>query len=200
MFRMLKSCLAIALAGASVECAASSAGVKPSDSTSFSSHQVGSTCLPPYWGGILAGSSTDREVIKLYGEGFRTERQGTDVRLFTDLKRASTVVVQFGTDSIVESLTVWGRLEPGLDEPTVEKMVSPWLERQDPFGGWGSIHFGDSPQQVRENMGEPIHVWNDGDLLVWVYNSVCACALETGLSFRFNGGGLLAFEIWAAGG
>ncbi len=46
----------------------------------------------------------------------------------------------------------------------------------------------------------PLHVWIDGDLLLWVYDSVCARELETGLSFRFNAGGLLAYEIWAAGG
>jgi hypothetical protein len=136
----------------------------------------------------------------LYGEGFQSERHGDDVRLYTDPQKATTVVITFGTDRIVESLTVWGRLEAGLDHTTVEKMVSPWLERQDPFGGWGSLHFGDSQEQVRENMGQPIHVWNDGELLVWVYDSVCACELETGLSFRFDRGRLLAFEIWAAGG
>src|SRR5213594_3605834 len=61
------------------------------------------TCLPPYWAGLLAGSSTEREARQLLGDGYSTERQGETVRLYTDSSRSTTLVIKFGTDAIVTS-------------------------------------------------------------------------------------------------
>jgi len=34
------------------------------------------TCLPPFWGGVLAGSSIKEDVLKLYGPGVFVAEEG----------------------------------------------------------------------------------------------------------------------------
>src|SRR5678815_6188295 len=57
---------------------------KPAPS-SVTNSQPHATCLPPFWAGLLAGSSTEREVKQLLGDGYSTDRHGESVRLYTCL-------------------------------------------------------------------------------------------------------------------
>lgn len=158
------------------------------------------TCLPPFWAGLLAGSSTDREVKALLGEGYPTERHGQTVRLYTDPKRSATLVVELGTDSIVTSVDIWQGLEAGIPPHALPRMVSSWLRPSDGIGVWGGVHLGANQETVLKNMGTPLSVASENKLTVWVYESLCACELSTGLAFRFEGDRLISFGVWALNG
>ena len=157
-------------------------------------------CLPPYWAGLLAGSSTDAEVRRLLGDGYETERRGETVRLFTNPSRSATLIVQFGTDRIVTSVDLWAGVEAGLSPSSVEKMVSTFLRSNDGIGNWGQIHLGDTKAVVEANLGTPTQARTEDNLLLWTYESACACELSTGLVFRFQGGRLVSFGVWALNG
>ena len=165
--------------------------------TAFS---VNSTCLPPFWAGLLAGTSTEREVRQLLGNGHATERHGESVRLYTDPSKAATLVVEFGTDSIVTSVDLWQGLEAGLPPTAVAGMVTAWLRPSDGIGVWGGVHLGASKAAVQKNMGKPLRVDSEKNLSVWVYESFCSCELATGLTFRFDGDHLVSFGVWALNG
>jgi len=38
--------------------------------------QPPTTCLPPFWGGVLAGGSTKEDVLRLYGPGIFVAEEG----------------------------------------------------------------------------------------------------------------------------
>jgi hypothetical protein len=159
------------------------------------------TCLPPYWAGVLAGSSSEREVTHLLGTGYSTELQGAPVRLYTDPGRSSTLVVTLGTDNIVTGLDLWQALDPALDSSAASQArASTWLRPHDGFGAWGELHLGSTIADVRKNMGKPSSVSSESDLAVLSYSSTCACELDTGLVFRFRNDRLVSFGVWALNG
>jgi hypothetical protein len=196
---MLASGWVLASAGCAVSSVAGGARVDPSAPGGSSS--VASTCLSPYWAGLLAGESTLREVAQLLGSGYSTERQGEDVRLYTDPSRSSTLVVTFGTDNIVTTVDLWETLDAELRSSTVsEAAVSRWVRPHDGIGAWGELHLGSTTADVRKNMGEPRWVRTQDNLSVWSYSSVCACDLQTGFTFRFAFDRLVSFGVWAENG
>jgi hypothetical protein len=158
-------------------------------------------CLPPYWGGLLAGVSTDSEVTRLLGDGHLDEKYNVaGARFYTDSSRSTTLKVEFGTDRIVASAELREGVDPGLSADIVDEMVSKWVRPSAGVGVWWNIHLGDSEAAVRKNLREPTTIDREGEETVWWYESVCACELPAGLSFRFLGGRLVAFSVWAAMG
>lgn len=157
-----------------------------------------SICLPPYWGGLLAGISTDSEVTRLLGKGHFEEEQGVvGTRYFTDSSKSTTLRVQYGTDLLVATAELREGLDASVSPAVAEEMVSQWLRPANGLGVWWGIHLGDSQSAVRENLGEPSEIRQEGNETVWSYESACACELATGLSFNFRADRLVAFSIWA---
>lgn len=156
------------------------------------------TCVPPFWGGVLAGSTRVEAVARLFGRGVTTKVRGEDVRFYTDRAKSRTVMIRF-SDNVVTSLDVWeGLAVPGL--PNAGDTRSDWLRPTEGLGVWAGVNIGASGSSVRENMGEPARVLTEDGFSVWVYESSCACELSTGLVFRFRADRLVSFGIWAAAG
>jgi len=157
-----------------------------------------SICLPPYWGGLLAGSSTDSEVTRLLGKGHFEEQHGVvGARYFTDLSKSTTLKVEYGTDLLVASAELREGLDASISPEIADEMVSQWLRPANGLGVWSGIRLGDSQSAVRTNLGEPSEIRQEGNETVWSYESACACELATGLSFSFRADRLVAFSIWA---
>lgn len=161
----------------------------------------GRTCLPPFWGGILAGMSTDAEVTQLFGAGTFDPSLGEDgERRFVDSARTATLIVEYGTDQVVVSAEVKQGIPSGLGTDAIERMVAPRFDPDGGIGVWFDIHLGDTRDAVRKNLGAPASSRREGDQDVWTYQSTCACALEAGFTFRFTNGHLTSFAIWSEDG
>jgi hypothetical protein len=66
-----------------------------------------STCLPPFWGGVLAGSSIKENVLRLYGPGiFASEEGDSGGSYYRDAKGSVTLHAVYYTDTIVGELEV----------------------------------------------------------------------------------------------
>lgn len=156
----------------------------------------GQTCLPPFWGGVLAGSTRLEAVERLFGRAVATEVQGSDARVYIDGSQSRTVVIKF-FDRVVTSLDVWGSAAapPGV---RVSALTSDWIKAQEGIGVWAELNVGTAgTASVRKNMGEPQAVSRRDDLLIWTYQSSCACELASGLTFRFRGEQLVSFGVWS---
>lgn len=191
--RRASSLLGVALM---LGCTPGPAGKPPTSAQpQFASHSV---CLPPYWGGLLAGVSTDSEVVRLFGKGRLFEDRGTNGRrYFTDRSKSSTLRIDFGTDRIVAVVELREGLDEAISPEIADEIVSEWVEPAHGVGAWWDLHLGDSDAAVRKNLGDPAEVRQEGPEAVWTHNSTCACELGTGLSFNFRNGRLVAFSVWA---
>jgi hypothetical protein len=115
---------------------------------------------PLYWGGILVGFTQEREVVKLYGAGLHANKgPGPDcgTRYYTNSTYTLTMVVEFGTDCIVEGLWICRGfvLPPSFSDSAKAKMVSDFfLPYKDKFVFPG-LQFGDTTQRVFYVLGSP---------------------------------------------
>jgi len=159
------------------------------------------TCLPAYWGGLLAGLSTDSEVTELYGTGRHDASQGeTGARTFVDASKSATLIVELGTDRVVSSVEVREGVPAGLKPGEAKRMVATRFRPTAGVGVHFGVHLGDSPAAVRDHLGSPTSIRSEGDTEVWGYESSCACELSAGLSFRFLNGRLVSFSVWQLSG
>lgn len=156
-----------------------------------------SVCLPPYWGGLLAGMSTEAEVKALYGEGQLGESGG---RSFVDSSKSATLIIEFGTDRVVSSVEVREGLPPGLTAGTAKRLVAARFQPRAGIGVHFGLHLGASRDAVRGNLGAPSSSRSDSDGEIWTYDSSCGCELPAGLSFRFVAERLVGFSVWQLNG
>ncbi|MDE3058569.1 MAG: hypothetical protein KGJ59_11505 [Bacteroidota bacterium] len=160
----------------------------------------GKTCLAPYWGGILAGYSTDREVRQLYGDGVYFDSIGDcGSRFYTNPSKTVTMEVVLTNDCIVEEVEVRQGFHPPhqLAEGDQDKMVSDFLDHSHGLGNFYELMFGKTFTEVEETNGPPQHVDVDDGETRWIYESVCHCELSSGIAYRFKNGLVVAVEFWA---
>jgi hypothetical protein len=156
------------------------------------------TCLPPFWGGILAGGTSRPEVTRLYGEGvYLPDEKGFPASYYVDTKGAVTLHVIYGTDDLVRVLEITsGNTAPAAwrNDPHIK---SPSLQPPFVFGAWGKLSLGDSVEAVTSNMGEPFERQQGSDSeATLLYQSTCSCDLYSGISFTFRGGRLVRVSYW----
>jgi hypothetical protein len=154
-----------------------------------------STCLPPFWGGVLAGSSTKEHVVGLYGQGILAPDEGdSGGSYYRDAKGTITLHAVYYTDQIVGTLEV---IEGNALPPNARQRpeaVSPFLKP--PFLHAGRA-FGATEEAVVSSMGQPTRKEKEEDgLTTFVYLSDCHCELESGISFVFRKGRLFKVVYW----
>jgi len=153
------------------------------------------TCLPPFWGGVLAGSSIKEDVLKLYGPGvFVAEEGDTGGSYYRDAKGSVTLHAMYFTDNIVGVLEVseGNALPPSARQRP--EAVSSYLKP--PFLHAG-LAFGTKEEAVLAEMGRPARREKASDgLVTLVYLSTCRCELESGISFVLKGGRLVKVVYW----
>ena len=158
------------------------------------------SCLPQFWGGVLAGSTDRQQVERLLGQGvFVPSENGFPVSYYLDSGNAITVRIAYGTDGLVQTLDVieGNRVPEQLKGD--EALVSEFLRPPFAFGGLGEIKFGASPESVKTNMGPPTRVLS-GEEPEFVYVNPCSCELEGGISFSFVGDRLVKVSYWQSFG
>jgi len=158
----------------------------------------GTICLAPYWGGILAGYSSEREVVKLYGNGVKLDSLGdTGCRYYADPTQKITMIVIFGTDGLVQDLKLISGFHPPnqINETEFQMMASDYLKRDEGFGYWNELHFGDSMDKVDKNLGPPQDTYTHSEI-IWVYESVCHCELASAIRFGFKDGKLVSISFF----
>jgi hypothetical protein len=154
-----------------------------------------STCMPPFWGGVLAGSSIKEDVLRLYGPGISAPEEGdTGGSYYLDAKGSVTLHAVYYTDTIVGELEV---IEGNALPPSARKRpeaVSPNLKP--PFLHAG-LPFGSTEEAVLAAMGQPTRKEKEGDSFVtFIYLSACRCELESGISFVFKNSRLVKIVYW----
>jgi hypothetical protein len=156
----------------------------------------GGTCLPPFWGGVLAGNTRLEAVERLFGHAVATEIDGSEARTYLDPSKSRAVVIKF-FDHVVTSLDVW---DAAAATPSLKAgaLISDWIEPQAGIGVSAGLRIGTSgTTSVRKNMGEPRTVTRRDGLEIWTYESNFGCELPSGLSFRFRGEQLVSFGVWS---
>ena len=112
-----------------------------------------STCLPPFWGGLLAGASVKKEVLRLYGPGiFASEEGDIGGSYYRDAQGAITLHLVYYTDTIVGELEVIEGNALPLSARQRAEAVSPNLKP--PFLHAG-LAFGATEEAVLSAMGQP---------------------------------------------
>ena len=154
------------------------------------------TCLPPFWGGVLAGGSDRRDVEKLYGRGYFVANEGdSGGSWYRDAKGTVTLHAVYYTDRVVGDLEVF---EGNALPPSARKRpeaVSSYL--QPPFLH-GGLAFGAAEEAVLSNMGTPSRKEKSEEgLETLVYVTSCRCELESGISFAFKKGRLVKVVYWS---
>jgi hypothetical protein len=153
------------------------------------------TCLPPFWGGVLAGSSVKGDVLKLYGRGIFVSKEGdTGGSYYRDAKGTVTLHAVYYTDTVVGDLEVIEGNAIPLNARQRPEAVSPYLKP--PFLHAG-LAFGSTEEAVLSSMGQPARREKGEDgLVTFVYQSSCRCNVEAGISFVFRKGRLIKAVYW----
>jgi hypothetical protein len=157
------------------------------------------TCLPPFWGGVLAGSSVKGDVLRLYGPGiFVSEEGDTGGSYYRDSKGSITLHAVYYTDTVVGELEVIEGNALPLSARKRPEAVSPYLKP--PFLHAG-LAFGSTEEAILAQMGRPTRKDKDKDgLVTLVYLSTCRCELESGISFALRNGKLAKVVYWSETG
>jgi len=156
-------------------------------------------CVPPFWGGVLAGQSTKDHVLRLYGSGVFTPNEGdSGGTYYRDSKRSITLHVVYYTDEMVGALElIQGNALPSSARAS-SGAVSRYLKPPFLFEG---LTFGATEAAVLSRMGTPSREEKDEEgLRTLVFLSTCGWDLESGISFVFRRSRLVKVIYWAASG
>jgi hypothetical protein len=160
----------------------------------------GTVCFPPAWGGIVPGITVERDLITLYGDGLaREDVSGAVTRYYSDADRSVTVVVEVGTDGIVDSVTlISGVVVPEGYDPD-SAFISPRVDPAEGFGNYYKLRLGSTRADVKNNLGEPPSAKDmDADPDVWIYGTdyISDCYGQATMTIRFQGDKVSSVEFY----
>ena len=121
--------------------------------------------------GIVAGISTDRDVVRMYGPGLFAPAEGHGGgRYYVDAKRSVTLHVETGVDSYIESVSYGkGVRLPAALRKEVVKAVSTSLAATE-FSGAG-LRIGESALSILRQFGKPKSDHRAGRMRILRYES-----------------------------
>jgi hypothetical protein len=125
-------------------------------------------CDPPHWAGIVPCITEDRDVVALHGKGLFADDLGHDGgRYYTDKDRKITLIVEIGTDHVIESVTIVSGLEAPEGSPLKALPVSKRIEADERICNEGDLEVGAPAELVRKLLGEThdIEKVADGEVL-----------------------------------
>jgi hypothetical protein len=113
-------------------------------------------CVPG-WGDIVPGTTSDHDLVALYGEGtFIEGLDGVFARLYRDAGVTLAVIVNVRAGGLVESVTLEPKFPPSEIIPTVHIAAdSAHVHPEVGFGVQDALHLGSTRDEVRANLGEP---------------------------------------------
>lgn len=164
---------------------------------------AGTVCFPPAWGGIVPGITEERDLVALYGDGLsEKDSSGVVTRYYSDPDKSVSVVVEVGTDGVVDSV----KLVSGVTVPDGYDPDSAYTsERVDPgegFGNYYKLHLGATRAEVRGNLGEPPSAKDaDADPNVWSYGTdyISDCYGQATMTVTFVGDRVSSIEFYNGG-
>lgn len=166
--------------------------------------ETGVTCIPPFWGGILAGSSEMKDVQALHGQGLYAMNKYTDggSLFYCSKDKKISMEVSFTTDLIVyEVILREGCVKPkslkNNDSFSISQMISNHLTSKIRVGVWGEINFSSKKSDVAKNMGEPKKINKEDGKTTYIYYYSGGCELYEGISFVFKNGKIIEIIFWA---
>ncbi len=142
-------------------------------------------CYPPYFGGIVAGITLDRDVVTLYGKGFFTDSMmAIGARYYTDSLRSVTMEVELGVDHMIDRITI----QTGVHFPSNgPRDVSPFVSaRLDPRETMTKSGLGSSRDEVEKELGKPTRAMNDGQTWEYAMSASKECAIYPTMTFWFS--------------
>jgi hypothetical protein len=166
------------------------------------------TCLSPFIGGVLAGQSVDKELVKLLGKGLEVNDDVGHARIYANKDATKFLVARMETDDIVFEMEIASSIEYIFPERIAQnKAVDiPKIVDFPPETNvylLQDVHFGSSVEFVIGILGKPSNTetnqGKNGETLL-EYRSKCSCELPAGLSFKFMNGKLVSINYWAASG
>lgn len=166
------------------------------------------TCLSPFIGGVLAGQSVDKELVKLLGKGLEVNDGVGHARIYANKDATKFLVARMETYDIVFEMEITSSIAYILPERIAQKKASeiPKIVDFPPEMNVSllqDVHFGSSVEFVIGILGKPSNAEvNQGksDETLLEYRSKCSCELPTGISFKFKNGKLVSINYWAASG
>lgn len=156
-------------------------------------------CFPVSFCSVVPGITLDRDVVKLFGEGFFDEQQGHGGgRSYVNNERNITLTIVIGMDHYIESVVI----KNGLDFPdSVRKKIDLYYSDRFEITDNGSLRtgLGSTEAEIISAYGKPtliIEKSDDPDMndcLIWGYEpdgylELKQCYLYSSLYFWFRDG------------
>jgi hypothetical protein len=156
-------------------------------------------CYAPYYGGLLPGESSEREAVKLYGEGYYQNLEYVRERFYYNKSKSHTLIVHFGTDNFVTDIFIHeGMKYPhGKTTKNIKPYVSEWFNPLEGFGKWHRLKIGGSRKDAIKWLGPPHKEISNNE---WEYRSKCSCGLPAGISVIFDSDKVVTVRFWSSQG
>ncbi len=157
-------------------------------------------CLFPYWGRIVPGVSSEKDVTDIYGQGIHRDSIGDcGERFYTNNRHNFTLQVIFTTECIVSDIELYDSLitPPNASQVELAKMVTEFFESpQDEYVYGNVLRFGDTFADVLRTFGAPNWKRDTRDGTLWIYRSAVTLPQKTGVSITFKLGRVVSVRFW----
>lgn len=161
-------------------------------------------CLLPFWGGLLAGQSQDRAVIKLFGNGLLVEKPSSHSRIYSNTDSTIFLIIRIAGDQLVSEIEVTKQVDFEKElAPIQNTRLIPKVNEFPPVIGayfLTKARFGISEKDLMNILGSTrVEITNSKTKETLLeYHSQCSCDLPLGISFKFRAGQLVSYIYWAA--
>jgi len=145
-------------------------------------------------GGVLAGMSTEREIVKLFGNGVYLDTLGdTGSRFYSNRDRTISIIVQFSTDRRVSNFTMLLGFYPPhqLSPKEYPSLITDFID----YHGLLENYLGDDSHEVINWIGKPQKETVDGLTIIWLYESKCHCELRSWIQFKIIKNKIVAISV-----
>ena len=138
-----------------------------------------------HYAGVIAGTSRDKHVVRLLGQGAHRPNESEGVRYYVDPGAMMTMKVSTFTDGIVGEISLEQGVDRSLTKGERGRAVSRRLEPNEGFGNWHALRLGSTREEVQANLGPPTETSGPG---VWMFNAECTCELPQYFTLHFEAG------------
>ena len=140
-------------------------------------------CWPLNFGGVVAGTTNDAQVVRLLGAGALRPFEEDGVRYYLDRNKRATLRIANFTDAVVGEISLPEGVAPGLSTDERRRAVSRYFEPFKGFGSWHALKLGATKGELRSNLSTPAKTEDDD---TWVCEAACTCELPEYLTSYFR--------------
>jgi hypothetical protein len=148
------------------------------------SRKPGTFCWPMHYAGVVAGTSQDKHVVRLLGQGAHRPRESEGARYYVDPSAKMTMKVSTFTDGIVGEIDLESSVTRTFTKGERIRALTRTLDPAEGFGKWHALRLGSTREEVQANLGSPAEMNGPN---VWVFNAECTCELPQYMTLHFSG-------------